>query len=134
MLIAALAGYNFLVGDLVAEHGVQRGETVVLFAVVMAMHFVGLNHLYRKDFTRLFDGILRYLCVAALYLGWLTSFATPVQPEILALGSSFLAGAIIVVTAVGELPYVKSQRQFAAFCLGAVLIMVLLLILEFAGY
>lgn len=54
----------------------------------------------------------------------------PVQPEVLALGSSFLAGGIILVTTVSELPHVRTRLEFGAFTVGASVVAVLLLMLE----
>jgi len=126
--------YNFLIGDLIGVYGLNRGEPVILFALVMAIHFIGLDHLFRTAFTRMFDDTLRGMGIVALFAGWFTALAMPVQPEVLALGSSFLAGGIILVTTVSELPHVQTRRQLGAFIASASVITVLLLMLEAFGY
>lgn len=134
LMAVAFPVYNFLIGDLIGVYAMQRGTPAILFALVMAIHFVGLDHLARTRFTRIYDDTLRGLGIAALFAGWFTALAMPVQPEVLALGSSFLAGGIILVTTLTELPHVRTRREFGAFTAGAVLVAALLLVLEASGY
>lgn len=134
LMAVAFPVYNFLIGDLIGVYGLQRGGPALLFGVVMAIHFIGMDHAFRTGFTRVYDDKLRGLSIAALYAGWFTALAMPVQPEVLALGSSFLAGGIIVVTTVIELPHVHTRREFHAFTAGAVVVAALLLGLEATGH
>jgi len=134
LIALGLPVYNFLIGDLIGAYGMKRGEPVILFAVVAAIHFIGLDHLFRAKFTRIYDETFRGLSIVALFAGWFTALAMPVQPEVLALGSSFLAGGIILVTTVSELPHVQTRRDFGAFSAGAVIVAALLLILEAASH
>lgn len=133
-IAVALPAYSLLVGDLIGVYGIERGEPVILFALVMAIHFIGLDHLFRTAFTRLFDDTLRGISIVALYAGWFTAVAMPLQPEVLTLGSSFLAGGIILVTTVSELPHVRTWRQFESFVAGAAVVAALLLMLEALDY
>lgn len=133
-MAVAFPVYNFLIGDLIGVYAIQRGAPVILFAVVIAIHFIGLDHLFRAMFTRIYDDTLRGLSITALYAGWFTALVMPLQPEVLALGSSFLAGGMILVTTVSELPHVQTPREFRAFTAGAVIIAALLLVLETSGY
>ena len=126
--------YNFLIGDLIGVYGLLGGAPVLLFALVMAIHFIGLDHLFRAAFTRMFDDTLRGMGIVALFAGWFTALAMPVQPEVLALGSSFLAGGIILVTTVSELPHVQTRRQLGVFVASASVITALLLMLEAFGH
>jgi hypothetical protein len=134
LMAVAFPVYNFLIGDLIGVYAMQRGTPAILFALVMAIHFVGLDYLARTRFTRIYDETLRGLSILALFAGWFTALARPVQPEVLALGSSFLAGGIILVTTVTELPHVRTRREFGAFTAGAVVVAALLLVLEASGY
>ncbi len=126
--------YNFLIGDLIGVYAIQSGAPAILFGVVMAIHLIGLDHLVRTQFIRIYDETLRWISIAALFAGWFAALALPVQPEVLALGSSFLAGGIILVTTISELPHVQTRRQFQAFALAAALIAALLLVLEASGH
>jgi len=134
LIAIALPVYNFLIGDLIGVYAMQRGAQALLFGLVMAIHFIGLDHLFRTEFTRIYDETLRGLCILALFAGLFTALALPVQPEVLALGSSFLAGGIILVTTVSELPHVRTRREFRAFMAGAVIVTALLLVVEVSGY
>ncbi len=133
LIAVAFTAYNFLIGDLIGVYAMQRGAPVVLFAVVIAIHFIGLDHLLRTEFRRIFDETLCGMSIVALCAGWLTALALPIQPEVLALGSSFLAGGIILVTTVTELPHVQAPREFRVFAAGAAIVAVLLLVLEASG-
>ena len=48
MLIGALAAYYFLIGYLVGEQPGHRFEPVIVFAVAMGIHMLGVNHTVRE--------------------------------------------------------------------------------------
>jgi Na+-transporting NADH:ubiquinone oxidoreductase subunit NqrB len=47
---------------------------------------------------------------------------------------ALLAGGLMVVTAVFELPRVNSWRRYAGFCLGAIAFAALILVVESFGH
>jgi hypothetical protein len=96
----------------------------------MAAHFVGLDHFYRHMYPRLYDAGLRYGLAAALYGGWVLGVLGELPDETFALLFAFLAGGIIVISAMFELPRVKSWRPYVGFCAGAVGFSAMVLILE----
>jgi len=129
----SLSAYNFLVGYLLSEQVTHRPEPALLFGLAMAAHFAGLNHLSRDHFPGLYDGILRYAFTTAVLAGWIAGVALEISNVTLELWYSFLAGGIIVVAAVYELPHIRSYRQYLGFVVGAGLFSVLILSMNYYG-
>lgn len=132
--VLAVVAYNFLIGDLVGQLSNQTAEPIILFALVMAIHLLGVDLLVRGKFTRVYDGFVRVGSIVALYCGWLTALVIPLSAEARALAFAFLAGAIIVATVVQELPHIRTKAQYAAFCVGALVLTVLILVFENLKY
>ena len=128
--ITSLVAYNFLIGYLLAEQLTHRPEPVILFALAMAIHMAGIDCLLRDHFSNLYDRALRFAFTASLYAGWLTGVVVEISDATLALWFSFLAGGIIVVATVLELPKIRSPRQYTFFCAGACCFSVLVLAVE----
>ena len=131
--IISLTAYNFLVGYLLSEHVTHRPEPAILFGLAMATHFVGLDYLTRGNFPELYDSILRYAFAAAALAGWIAGVALEISATTLGLWYSFLAGGIIVVAAVYELPHIQSYRQYLAFVIGAGLFSMMILSINYYG-
>jgi len=126
----SLVAYNFLIGYLLAEQLTHRPEPVILFALAMAIHVAGLDCLLRDHFPKLYDRAARFVFAASVYAGWFTGVIIEISDASLALWFSFLAGGIIVVATVYELPQIRSSRQYAFFCAGACGFSVLVLAVE----
>ena len=114
----SLVAYNFLIGHQLSEQATHRPESVVLFGLAMAIHFVGVDYLMHNHFPKLYNGSLRQGLVIGIYAGWITGIVTEIADGTLALWYSFLAGGIIVIATVYELPQVRSARQYGAFLIG----------------
>jgi hypothetical protein len=127
----SFAGYSFIIGYMLAEQPIHRIEPPLVFALVMAAHFVGLDHLFRRRYPTLYDDGVRYLLVATVYGGWLTGFLVEMSGALYAIWFAFLAGGIIIVTMIFELPRVIHPRRYIAFCAGAILFTLVVLLLEY---
>ena len=128
--IIFLVGYNFLIGYLLAEQLTHRPEPVLLFALAMAVHVAGIDCLLRRNFQNLYDHMARFALAVSVYAGWLTGVVVEVADATLALFYSLLAGGIIVLAAVYELPHVRTRRQYLFFCIGAFAFSSLVLTME----
>jgi hypothetical protein len=115
---SSVAAYAFLIGYMLAEQCTHGAGSGFGFALAMAAHFVGLDHLYSRRHPRLYDAGLRYVLAGAVYVGWGSGAVGELSGPVYALLFTFLAGGIMIITAVFELPRVKSWRQYAAFCAG----------------
>ena len=100
------------------------------FAIAMAAHLAGLAHFYRHFYPRFYDATMRYVLAATVCVGWALGVFMELSDLIYALWFSFLAGGIMIVTAIFELPRVRTWRPYAGFCVGAVGFSALLLLVE----
>ena len=116
---ACLAAYNYLIGYLLAEQLTHRPEPVMLFALAMAIHVAGLDCLLRGHFPNIYDRTARFAFAASVYAGCITGIVVEIGDATLALWYALLAGGIIAVATVYELPTIRSARQYGAFCAGA---------------
>jgi len=123
----SLALYNFLVGYLLAEQATHRPEPVIIFATAMAIHFIGVDSLIRELFQSLYDRTALFLFIIGIYAGWLTGVLDEISDAALSIVYAFLAGGIIVVATVHELPGIKSIKQYVSFLCGAAVFSALLL-------
>ncbi len=128
--ITSLVAYNFLIGYLLAEELTHRAESVILFALAMAIHVAGIDSLLREHFPNLYDREARFAFAASVYAGWATGVVIEISDARLALWFSFLAGGIIVTATIFELPQIRSARQYGFFCAGACAFTVLVLAVE----
>jgi hypothetical protein len=126
----SLAGYSFLIGYLLSEQITHRTEPAMLFGLAMAIHFAGLYYLTRGNFPRLYDGTLRYALAASVLAGWLTGVVFEISNTSLELWYSFLAGGMIVVAAVYELPHIHTRRQYWAFLVGSGVFSLIILLIK----
>ena len=104
------------------------------FGIAMAAHFVGLDHFYRDLQPRLYETPLRYLLAGAIYAGWLLGIVAELPDLVYALLFALLAGGLMIVTAVFELPRINSWHRYAGFCLGAIAFASLILVVEHLGH
>ena len=108
-----------------------RIEPALVFAAATAAHFIGLDHLFHHRYPRLYDSFERYLLAASLLLGWLLGWFVEMPDVLYAATFAFLAGGIIIVTIIFELPRVTSAKRYGSFCAGAAAFTLLVLVLEF---
>jgi hypothetical protein len=127
----SLSAYNFLIGYLISEQVTHRPEPAILFGIAMAIHFAGLDYLARGHFPLVYDNAMRFAFAAATLAGWAVGIAVEITNASLDIWYSFLAGGIIVIAAVYELPHVHTQKQYWAFVVGAALFSLLIISIEY---
>ena len=126
----SLALYNFLIGYILSEQITHRPEPVILFAMAMTIHFAGVDRLMREHFQNLYERTARFLFSIAVYAGWLAGVLFETSNAALAIVYAFLAGGIIVIATVYELPGVQSKKQYVSFLSGAAFFSALVLLIE----
>jgi hypothetical protein len=127
---SAFAGYDFLIGYMIGEQPDHRPEPVIIFAVAMAIHIAGVDHLVWHRYPTIYRQALRVFLVTATFAGWLLGAFTEVPAALFALIFSLLVGVIIVVAAVFELPAALEPRRYWLFVASASLFAALLLLYE----
>jgi hypothetical protein len=126
----SLAAYAFLVGYMLSEQITHGAESNFGFAIAMAAHFTGLDHFYRHLYPRFYDAAMRYVLAATICAGWTMGVLGEISDLAYAMWFSFLAGGIMIVTAMFELPRVRAWRPYTGFCIGAVGFSALLLLVD----
>ena len=131
VLIGGLAVYYFLIGYLVGEQPDHRYEPVVIFAIAMFIHALGVNHAVRAFDPERYDRAFAFVLATATFTGWLLGAVLVVPAIIFALVFSFIVGAIMIVAFVFELPVVTSSRGgYWRFVAGSAVFSSLLLLYE----
>ena len=99
----------------------------------MAIHFAGDDSLVREHSPQLYDRSIRFFLTVTVYAGWLAGVMMEIADATLSLWYSFLAGGMIVVATVYELPHIRSHRQYAFFLVGAGIFSALVLAIHYFG-
>ena len=131
--IATLVAYNFLIGYLLAEQPTHRPEPSIIFALAMTIHLAGVDWLVRVHFTNLYDQTARFGFAAAIFAGWITGVLLEISDATLALWYALIAGGIIVIATVHEIPKIRSPREYGFFCVGAGVFSALVLAAKYFG-
>lgn len=130
IIVLGLSAYSFMIGYMIGEQPEHRYEPVIIFTLAMALHMAGIGHILREHYPSTYDKLFRYLLAAATFGGWLLGFVTTAPDAAFALAFSFLAGAIIIVAFVFELPVVMGGQRYWLFVAGVTGFSALLLIYE----
>lgn len=110
--------YNCLVGYLLVNRIGSEFETLTLYTVAMAFHFLvndfGLRHHHADRYHR----FGRWLLAGGVLVGWLLGVVVALGDVVLAVPVAFLGGAIVLNAIKEELPEERESR-FWAFAFGA---------------
>jgi hypothetical protein len=93
---------------------------VGLYTVAMIAHFLTIDHTLRDEHKVSYEHGGRWVLGGMCGLGWITGFFLPLPLYWLALMVAFVSGAIIMNSAIMELPH-KQEERFVAFMIGGVL-------------
>lgn len=128
--VAGAAAYFMLVAYLVSE--LDLLIPLVLFALVMALHFLGLDHGFRRRYRKDYDPRIRWLFAATTLIGGCIGWFTEVSDLIIAVFTAFLAGGIISYSLRQELPH-DSHLRFWPFFIGVTIFSIANLVIEILG-
>jgi len=112
VLLVGLCAYMALIGDLIGSQDPQP-LPLALFSAALTFHMLGLD---LAVYGRLMQSWrwLRALLSVSLLLGWLISVASALPPAVHALVSAWLAGGIIILVVLVELPTERRPLPFLA--------------------
>lgn len=128
--VASLAAYNFLIGYLLSEQATHRVESSLFLGLAMAIHFIGVDYTIRDHFTRLYDRLAGIVFAVSVYAGWIVGVTLEVADATLALWYAFLAGGLIVLATIYELPRIRSRLEYGSFIAGCAVFSAIVLIEE----
>jgi hypothetical protein len=124
--LAGFAAYVSLVAYLLVRNLEQTSWSLAAYVVAMMCHFLAIDHALREEHGAAFDRTGRFVLSAACVLGWGAGVLFAVPPFVLALLLAFVSGAVIMNSAIMELPSEKAGR-FWPFVVGGLAYAVLLL-------
>ena len=130
IVVASMCFYALFIGYMLAEQPIYRPEPALLFGLAMGAHFLGLHHELLQGHERDYNRVVRYLLIIFTTVGWLASLLYTISMPVFALGFAYIAGGIIGVGTISDLPRVSSARSFAVFMAGAIVYSALLLLIE----
>jgi hypothetical protein len=131
VVVLSVSAYVCLLGYMLGEQPDHRAEPVVIFALAMAIHMIGVAHSMRSRIPVLYDRVHRFVFAGAALLGWAIGVLVDVPDTTYALWFSFLAGSIIAVTVTCELRRITTNTRFGFFFLGTSFFAGMLLLLEY---
>jgi hypothetical protein len=124
--VGGFAAYVLLVTYLLVHNLEETPVSTGLFVVAMACHFLAVDHSLRDEHGAAYDRIGRYLLAGMAALGWAIGLLTSLPVFVVSLLVAFVSGAVIMNSAVMELPSEKDGR-FLPFMIGGVLYGLILL-------
>jgi len=126
--IGAFAGYNALIGYILANRGADRPVELIWYTVAMSLHFLVNDVALQSDHQRLFVRRGRWILAASALVGCGTGLLTELSELAVSAVTAFVAGAIVLNVLKEELPTERNSR-FGAFLAGALGYSALLLLL-----
>ena len=126
--ISSFAVYNVLIGYLLTERLTTGLQSLLLFFVAMALHFVVNDYGLREDQKGLYKRYGRWVISAAILLGWAIGAFSQLPEAAIAIVTAFIAGGVILNVLKEELPEERESR-FWPFAVGVTVYAALLLAL-----
>jgi hypothetical protein len=124
--VGGFAAYVWLAAYLLVHNLDETQASTVLYAVAIAVHFLGVDHALREEHGAAYERIGRFLLAGMSVLGWGVGLLVEMPRAVLALLVAFISGAIIMNSTIMELPSEKDGR-FLPFMAGGVVYGLILL-------
>ena len=124
--VGGFAAYVALMAYLLVRSLEGEPGPVALYVLAIGGHFLTVEHALHEEHGAQFERIGRWLLAAMCVLGWAAGLLLPLPAYLLALLVAFISGAVIMNSAVMELPSEKDGR-FGPFLAGGLLYAALLL-------
>jgi hypothetical protein len=115
--IAGFASYVGLMAYLLVHNLDDTPRSVALFALAIAVHFLGVDHALHEAYGAVYERIGRFVLAAMSLLGWGVGMLVTLPRSILALMVAFISGAVIMTSSITELPS-ESKGRFLPFMFG----------------
>ena len=118
--IGGFAIYVWMITYLLVNRIEKTSLFIALYTVAMIAHFMTIDRSLREEHRALYDRSGRWVLAAMSALGWVTGLLLPLPLYLLALMLAFVSGAIIMNSAIMELPNRKDAR-FLGFLAGGLI-------------
>lgn len=124
--VGGFAVYVWLMAYLLVHNLEETPVSTALYAVAISFHFLSVDHALRNEHGAAYERIGRFLLAGMAVLGWGMGLLFPLPDYVLALLVSFISGAVIMNSAIMELPSDKDGR-FLPFITGGIVYGLILL-------
>jgi hypothetical protein len=114
-----MAPYVLLLTYVLVREPAVSPVAMAQYSCAIAFHFVAVDHSLRDEMGDFYDTWGRYVLAAMCVLGWALAGTTDLPEWAIALLLAFMSGAVIVNSALMELPTERNGR-FWPFMLGSV--------------
>jgi hypothetical protein len=117
--VGGFAAYAGLMSYLLVHNLEENGASTAFYAIAIAAHFLAIDHSLQEEHGAAYQRIGRWVLAGMCVLGWAAGLLFALPHHVLALLLAFLSGAVIMNSAIMELPTEKDGR-FVAFMVGGV--------------
>ena len=124
--VGGFAAYSAVIGYLLVERAKYGALALVLYTAAMAFHFAVVDRSLRHEHGHAYDQRGRWALATSVLVGCLLGMVTRLSDLSVARIFAFVAGGVVITSATAELP--ARDGRFWAFCLGAGVYTVLLLL------
>jgi hypothetical protein len=124
--VGGFAVYVALVGYLLVRNLEDTSVSTALYGTAFFFHFLTIDHSLREEYGQAYERTGRFLLAVMVLLGWGVGLWLALPPYAVALLLAFVSGAIILNSAVMELPADKDGR-FIPFMVGGLVYGLILL-------
>jgi hypothetical protein len=124
--VGGFSAYVGLMAYLLVRNPEETTSSTALYAVAIACHFLTVDHALRREHGAAYDRVGRFLLAGMAALGWGVGLLVALPNHVLSLLVAFVSGAIIMNSAIMELPSEKDGR-FVPFMTGGVVYGLILL-------
>jgi hypothetical protein len=111
--------YVCMMGYLLVSNGVEGGTSIGLFVLAIALHFLSIDHMLRREHGLAYERRGRFLLAAMVLAGWAAGEVITVAPVTVAPVVAFVSGGIIMNSMLMELP-TEREGRFLPFMVGGV--------------
>lgn len=126
--VGGFAAYVALISYLLVRDAQESISATALYAVTIAVHLLGVDHALREEHGAAYERSGCFVLAGMTAFGWALGLFISLPEIVPALLVAFISGAIIVNSAITELPTEKDGR-FGPFLTGGLVYGVLLLLL-----
>jgi hypothetical protein len=127
--VGGFAAYVWLMAYLLASSPESTTMSTVLYTVAIVFHFLAVDHSLRREHSVAYERVGRFVLAGMSMLGWAVGLVVTLPHYVLALLMAFVSGAIIINSAIMELPTEKDGR-FLPFVSGGLIYGLILLSLR----
>jgi hypothetical protein len=124
--VGELTAYVWMITYLLANNRQQSLAEISLYTLAMAAHFFTIEQSVHKEYRDLYRKFGQFILAGAALLGWATGAFLPMPRGIVDQLVAFLSGAIIMNSALMEMP-AKEEAHFIWFIAGGVIYGLLLM-------